>query len=125
METPTLEQVKDYFKNAKAIESIVSKFPYLIDHSRKVVENEIGFYCQVIAGGYICIFDKQTKKYAEILAFIDPSTYTLPKTELQVLKEKYTIAKTTLEAVLFYIVPDDCRTMVSQALDELNDKKPK
>lgn len=38
-------------------------------------------------------------------------------------KEKYTIAKTTLEAVLFYIVPDDCRTMVYNALDELNDKK--
>jgi hypothetical protein len=40
-------------------------------------------------------------------------------------KEKYTIAKTTLEAVLFYIVPDDCRTMVYKALDELNDKKIK
>jgi hypothetical protein len=38
-------------------------------------------------------------------------------------KEKYTIAKTTLEAVLFYIVPDDCRTMVYNALDEINDKK--
>lgn len=38
-------------------------------------------------------------------------------------KEKYTIAKTTLEAILFYIVPDDCRTMVYNALDELNDKK--
>jgi len=40
-------------------------------------------------------------------------------------KEKYTIAKTTLEAVLFYIVPDDCRKMVYNALDELNDKKIK
>jgi hypothetical protein len=40
-------------------------------------------------------------------------------------KEKYTIAKTTLEAVLFYIVPDDCRTMVYNALDELNEKKLK
>lgn len=40
-------------------------------------------------------------------------------------KEKYTIAKTTLEAVLFYIVPDDCRVMVSNALDELNEKKLK
>jgi len=49
----------------------------------------------------------------------------IPKDELQILREKYAIAKTTLEAVLFYIVPDDCRKMVYQALDELNDKKPK
>ena len=48
-----------------------------------------------------------------------------PKNELQILKDKYAIAKTTLEAVLWYIVPDDCRTMVYKALDELNDKKPK
>jgi hypothetical protein len=47
------------------------------------------------------------------------------KDELQVLREKYAIAKTTLEAVLFYIVPDDCRKMIYEALDELNDKKPK
>jgi hypothetical protein len=47
------------------------------------------------------------------------------KDELQILKQKYAIAKTTLEAVLWYIVPDDCRIMVYKALDELNDKKPK
>jgi hypothetical protein len=47
------------------------------------------------------------------------------KDELQILKEKYAIAKTTLEAVLWYIVPDNCRTMVCKALDELNDKTPK
>jgi hypothetical protein len=46
-----------------------------------------------------------------------------PAEELQVLKEKYTIAKTTLEAVLWYIVPDDCREMVYKALNELNNKK--
>lgn len=47
------------------------------------------------------------------------------KMELQILKEKYAIAKTSLEAVLWYIVPDDCRAMVYKALDELNDKKHK
>jgi len=41
------------------------------------------------------------------------------KDELQILKEKYLIAKTSLEAVLWYIVPDECRIMVSKALDEL------
>lgn len=46
-------------------------------------------------------------------------------TELQILKEKYAIAKSNLEAVLWYIVPDDCRTMICKALDELNDKIPK
>jgi hypothetical protein len=45
--------------------------------------------------------------------------------ELQILKEKYAIAKTTLEAILWYIVPDDCRTLVYNALDELNEKKTK
>ena len=45
------------------------------------------------------------------------------KDELQLLKEKYAIAKTSLEAVLWYIVPEDCRTMVYKALDELKDKK--
>ena len=44
------------------------------------------------------------------------------KDELQLLKEKYAIAKTSLEAVLFYIVPDDCRKMVYNALDELKNK---
>jgi hypothetical protein len=48
-----------------------------------------------------------------------------PEIELQILKEKYAIAKTSLEAVLWYIVPDDCRTMVSKAIDELNNKTPK
>ena len=47
------------------------------------------------------------------------------KDELQILKEKYAIAKTSLEAVLWYIVPEDCRAMVYKALDELKDKKPK
>jgi hypothetical protein len=47
------------------------------------------------------------------------------QTELQILKEKYAIAKTSLEAVLWYIVPDDCRAMIYKALDELNDKTPK
>lgn len=47
------------------------------------------------------------------------------KMELQILKEKYAIAKTSLEAVLWYIVPDDCRAIVYTALNELNDKKHK
>jgi hypothetical protein len=47
------------------------------------------------------------------------------KEELATLKVKYAIAKTTLEAVLWYIVPDDCRTMVYEALDELKDKTTK
>lgn len=45
--------------------------------------------------------------------------------ELQQLKEKYAIAKTTLEAVLWCVVPDDCRFMVEQVLKELNEKKSK
>jgi len=47
---------------------------------------------------------------------------TIQKDELQLLKEKYSIAKTSLEAVLFFIVPDNCRTMVENTLFELNNK---
>ena len=47
------------------------------------------------------------------------------KEELAVLKVKYEIAKTTLEAVLSYIVPDGCRAMIYKALVEINDKAPK
>jgi hypothetical protein len=47
---------------------------------------------------------------------------TIQKDELQLLKEKYSIAKTSLEAVLFFIVPDNCRTMVENTLLELNNK---
>jgi hypothetical protein len=45
--------------------------------------------------------------------------------ELKKIKKKYAIAKTTLEAVLWYIVPDNCRVMINKTLDELNDKLPK
>ena len=34
-------------------------------------------------------------------------------------KEKFIISKTTLEAILFYIVPDDCRALIYKTLDEL------
>jgi hypothetical protein len=44
------------------------------------------------------------------------------KDELQLLKEKYAISKTSLEAVLFFIVPENCRTMVENTLKELNNK---
>jgi len=47
---------------------------------------------------------------------------TIQKNEFQILEEKYVIAKTTLEAVLGYIVPDNCRTMVEKTLKELNNK---
>ena len=46
-----------------------------------------------------------------------------PEQELQILKAKYSIAKTSLQAVLWYIVPEDCRAMVYKALDELKNKK--
>ena len=45
--------------------------------------------------------------------------------ELEILKQKYIIAVINLQAVLCYIVPDNCRIMVNKALDELNDKKYK
>jgi hypothetical protein len=40
-------------------------------------------------------------------------------------KEKYTIAKTTLESLLWCIMADDCKNIIFNTLDELNDKKLK
>ena len=69
------------------------------------------------------ISDKMKKQEIVIEKIVEKEE--TQKDELQILKEKYAIAKTSLEAVLWYIVPDDCREMVYKALDELNDKKPK
>ena len=38
----------------------------------------------------------------------------------ETLKENFAIAKSTLEAVLCFIIPDNCRTMVETALKEIN-----
>lgn len=70
------------------------------------------------------ISDKMKKQEIVIEKIVEKEE--TQKDELQIIKEKYAIAKTSLEAVLWYIVPDDCRTMVYKALDELNNnKKPK
>lgn len=69
------------------------------------------------------ISDKMKKQEIVIEKIVEKEE--TQKDELTILKQKYAIAKTTLEAVLWYIVPDDCRAMVFKALDELNDKKPK
>jgi hypothetical protein len=44
------------------------------------------------------------------------------KEENKRLKEKYIVGKLTLEAVLVFIVPDNCRKMVEETLNELNKK---
>lgn len=125
METPTLEQIKEYFKNAKEVRCANSNDKGIVELNN-IVQGADGCFVQnAFKDNWIVLYYRITNTYAEILTFIDPSTDTVSKTELQLLKEKYAIAKTTLEAVLFYIVPDDCRKMVYEALDELNDKKSK
>jgi len=44
------------------------------------------------------------------------------KEENKRLKEKYITSRLTLEAVLVFIVPDNCRKMVEETLNELNKK---
>lgn len=66
-------------------------------------------------------FSNQVNRQATIINTIEKKEI-VQKDELQILKDKYVIAKTSLEAVLFYIVPDDCRKMVYKALDELKNK---
>jgi hypothetical protein len=69
------------------------------------------------------ISDKMKKQEIVIEKIVEKEE--TQKDELQILKEKYAIAKTSLEAVLWYIVPDDCRAMVYKALDELKNKTTK
>ena len=59
--------------------------------------------------------EKQTKKTIAKKEIIQ-------KNQFEILEEKYSIAKTSLEAVLFFIVPDNCRKMVQDTLKELNNK---
>lgn len=44
------------------------------------------------------------------------------KEENKLLKDKLLTCRLTLEAVLVFIVPDNCRKMVEQVLNELNKK---
>jgi len=44
------------------------------------------------------------------------------KQENKRIKEKYITSRLTLEAVLVFIVPDKCRTMVEETLIELSKK---
>lgn len=44
------------------------------------------------------------------------------KEENQRIKEKYITSRLTLEAVLVFIVPDNCRYMVEETLTELSKK---
>jgi hypothetical protein len=48
-----------------------------------------------------------------------PSAPEILKPDEKNIKENFIIAKTTLEAVLVYIVPDNCRKMVERALKEI------
>jgi|694.fasta_scaffold04820_15 hypothetical protein len=63
----------------------------------------------------------QVKEQSTLLKTIAKKE-TIQKDELKVLEQKYVIAKTSLEAVLFFIVPDNCRKMVENTLKELNNK---
>jgi len=45
------------------------------------------------------------------------------KEENKMLREKYLTCRLTLEAVLVFIVPDNCRKMVEEALNETKIKK--
>jgi hypothetical protein len=44
------------------------------------------------------------------------------KEENRLLKQKLLTCRLTLEAVLVFIVPDNCRTMVEKTLNEINKK---
>ena len=44
------------------------------------------------------------------------------KKQNEILKEKLLTSRLTLEAVLVFIVPDNCRKMVEETLNEINKK---
>lgn len=72
MKTPTLEEVKEYFKNAKEI-----KAPYStgiireIDDFSTLIQVEYGFEIQDKNNHdtYITLYDSEINKYAEIISY--------------------------------------------------------
>lgn len=94
MKTPTLEEVKEYFKNAKEVKTTLLGEIHKIDHSKPFTETKFGFYCNVIReSGNKEIFDKQKNKFAEIISYKD--TYTVSK---EFILEAHKEACSTLKA---------------------------
>jgi hypothetical protein len=54
---------------------------------------------------------------------LEEELITIKKSDYEILKNKYTIAKTTLESVLIFIVPINLRNLVYNTLEELNQIK--
>lgn len=71
MKTPTLEEVKEHFKNVDKFKSTLFGNVWTIDHSKEFTESEQGFYCYVKEekDSNKEIYYKSDKKYAEIVSY--------------------------------------------------------
>ena len=73
MKTPTLEEVKEYFKNAKEFLSLgKTKFNY---SEIKHFEQENGDVWVILKNkDYALLYDYKTNKYADVISYIEPTT---------------------------------------------------
>jgi len=66
---PTLEEVKEYFKNAKEVKGTCELFG-VIDIN-KIYEGFTGCICCKSDIGAIILYDSHTNKFAEIISYKD------------------------------------------------------
>jgi hypothetical protein len=77
MKTPTLEEVKEYFKNAKQVIDLANKQKINID--LQSIHHDYNSFWTKCCDRYYIVWNNG--KYAEIISYIDP-TYTLTKEQV-------------------------------------------
>ena len=70
MKTPTLEEVKEYFKNANEVNCLYLKESYLISN-KTIFQSYTGFWISISETRNIKVYDFDTEKYAEIISYKD------------------------------------------------------
>ena len=67
---PTLEEVKEYFKNAKEVKCLYLKESYLISN-KTIFQSYTGFWISISETRNIKVYDFDNEKYAEIISYKD------------------------------------------------------
>ena len=64
----TLEQVKEYFKNAKDVRCLNLKITFKIDID--TIDNKaVNIWCKSINGSFVQLYDNSTNQFAEIISY--------------------------------------------------------
>lgn len=87
--TPTLEQVKEHFKDAKKVKCLLDRSTYTLD-IETIYEERYSYWCSGVSDLHkslgVLLFDKETNKLAEITEYKTPT--------LEQVKEHFKNAKT-------------------------------